>query len=219
MSQKFCDKDFGGILSPPPSPPNVKSLFIFFDYFRFRFGCLLMLMSLAGPLFSLPASAADMPGKKGLIEEFQLEPCREAELKIEFLCNPAWEYHMSGEALLVVISKEPAVTVTFARMDARINYLYEINKATLAEKNLYRKGFKADLRKVNGQDVLVVRAFSRSEPQRRVLDFFYIHQGELFGALFAVNPIDEWDNYKFLIKTISESIKLFKDAKSDGVKA
>lgn len=166
-------------------------------------------------VFSGPAGAYAQPGREDMIAKYELQTCTEAALQVQFLCNPSWDYHLSEDALLVVISSEPLVTATFARMDAEINYLYQLNKNTLANKNLYRKGFKADLREVNGEDVMVVRAFSRSEPQRRVLDFFYIHQGQLFGALFAVHPIDSWDDYKFLIKTISESIELLETPDGD----
>ena len=170
-----------------------------------------------GGLLSSPAAAYKVSEREDLIAKYELQTCSEAALQVEFLCNPAWDYHLSEDALLVVISQDPMVTMTFARMDSEINYLYQMNKNELAKKDLYRQGFKADLRKVNGQDALVVRAFSRSEPQRRVLDFFYIHQGQLFGALFAVHPIDSWDEYKFLIKTISESIELIE--KQEGNQA
>lgn len=214
MSQKFCNRDLGGVLVPPyPHPPKQQPLSIILSRPKPYLTCALAILLLF--VGGIEHAAAKAPPQKDLIKRYQLEPCNEAELAIEFLCNPAWEYHVSKDALLVVISKEPLVTATFARMDAEVNYLYQLNKNTLAKKNLYRKGFKADLKKVNGQDVMVVRAFSRSEPQRRVLDFFYIHQGELFGALFAVHPIDNWDDYKFLIKAISESIQLL-ETKDDG---
>ena len=208
MSQKLCNRSFDGADHAPFAPPKNKSPQ------RLR-SCSLKVIYLfiaaaviSAAFFLPPAAAYKAPKKNDLISKYGLQGCSEPSLAVEFLCNPEWEYHVSENALLVVISKEPMVTATFARMDAEVNYLYQLNKTELAKRNLYTKGFKADQRKVNGQDALVVRAFSRSEPQRRVLDFFYIHQGELFGALFAVHPIDSWEEYKFLIKTISESIRL-----------
>lgn len=120
-------------------------------------------------------------------------------------------------ALMVVISSQPMVTATFAKLDSKVTILSKLNRDDLINRNLYRTGFKSEQGVINGNDVVVVRAFSRSEPERRVLDYFFIHNGELFGALFAVSPIDDWDNYKFLIKTMSESIKLIKAPVSGAV--
>lgn len=212
MSQKLCNRNFDGADHPPFAPPEIK-LFQRLRLYSLKYVFLLPAAAvLAAAFFLSPAHAYKMPEKEDLIEKFGLQTCNDKTLAVEFLCNPQWEFHVSEHALLVVISKEPLVTATFARLDAEINYLYQLDKTELTKRNLYTKGFKADLRKVNGQDAMVVRAFSRSEPQRRVLDFFYIHQGELFGALFAVHPIDSWDEYKFLIKTISESIRLLPEA-------
>lgn len=216
MSQKFRYRNFGGTDRPTSAPPTSSHCqrFILHSLRAVKLFQAALVFSMA--VFLSPAQAYKVPQKEDLIKKYALQSCDEAELAVRFLCNPDWEYHVSGDALLVVISKEPVVTATFARVDAEINYLYQLNKTELASRNLYRKGFKADLRKVNGNDVMVVRAFSRSEPQRRVLDFFYIHQGELFGALFAVHPIDNWDDYKFLIKTISESIELLEIPKGNN---
>lgn len=166
---------------------------------------------------ALSAEANTQYNQAEIVQKYELESCNDSNLKIEFLCNPKWEYHISNGALMVTISSEPMVTATFARLDSGMTHLAKLTMDDLTKRNLYRTGFKSEYIKINGQDSVVVRAFSRSEPERRVLDYFYIHDGGLFGVLFAVSPIDDWDNYKFLIKTMAESIKLLNAAEKNAV--
>lgn len=182
----------------------------------FRFFFLASIIFIQFP-HSLPAEAVTQYNQTEIIKQYELESCNDKTLMIEFLCNPKWEYHISEGALMVVISSQPMVTATFAKIDSSVTILAKLNREDLIKRNLYRTGFKTEQGVVNGSDTVVVRAFSRSEPERRVLDYFFIHNGVLFGALFAVSPIDDWDNYKFLIKTISESIKLIKTPMNDAV--
>lgn len=191
--------------APKPAPVG-RSLFLQAVLFSFCFfSC------------AQPAEAVTQYNQTDIIQKYGLESCNDKVLSIEFLCNPDWEYHISEGALMVVISSQPLVTATFAKIDSSVSFLTQLNKEELVKKNLYRTGFKQELTKTNGQDSVVVRAFSRSEPQRRVLDYFFIHEGGLFGALFAVSPIDDWDDYKFLIKTMADSIMLIKRDQKNAV--
>ncbi len=89
MSQKFCNTDLGGILVPPdPHPPQHHPLSIIASLLKARLTCVLaMLLLFVG---AVGHAAAKAPPQKDLIKKYQLEPCNETDLAIEFLCNPDW---------------------------------------------------------------------------------------------------------------------------------
>lgn len=136
--------------------------------------------------------------------------CVNPKLGIQFYCEDKWKVRMLDDAVLVVISSEPMATVTVARIDTDIKYLSQLTHKVLKDKELYKEGFRAERSKLGGKDTLQIKAFSKQYADRRVLDFFFIHEEALYGVLFAVYPKDSWDQYKFLIKNIVDSFEFLK---------
>lgn len=170
-----------------------------------------LILILLGVLLCLPQPVSFASEEKSENNQYGLESCHDKKLRVGFLCNPGWGYQLVEDGLLVVIASDPIVTVTFARIDSEISRLPKLNKSVLMGKNLYQKGFRRELTTLNDQDVVIVRAFSKKNPDRRVLDHFFIHEDKLFGVLFSVSPKVQWDEYKFLIKEVADSIMLYKD--------
>ncbi len=142
---------------------------------------------------------------------FGLEMCHDKKLRVAFLCDPDWDYQLVEDGLLVIMSRDPIVTITFARIDSEITHLPKLNKSVLSKKNLYEKGFRRDLMQINGRDVIIVRAFAKKDASRRVLDHFFMRDEKLFGVLFSVTPKDKWDEFKFKIKAVADSISFPED--------
>ena len=51
-----------------------------------------------------------------------LEICTDSQLGVKFLCNTQWKLRTVDDAILIIISSEPAVTLTIAKIDSEINF-------------------------------------------------------------------------------------------------
>jgi len=144
-------------------------------------------------------------------EEF--ETCTDRQLNIKFSCKENWKLLPIDNAVLIVISSEPAVTLTIAKMDSDIVFLGQLTKMKLQEMGLYQDGFQINRVKFAQRDALEIKAFSKQYPGRRLLDYFFVHNQALHGVLFSVHPKEQWDEQQFLIRQIADSFQFLPEVK------
>ena len=132
--------------------------------------------------------------------------CKDEELGVRLLCNPDWELQTDKETILIIISSDPAVTLTIARQKTPLISVEQLSNTLLTELGQYEEGFDTERIHLAGQEAIKVKGFYKSYPQIRLLDYYLIHNSSLYMVLFSVNPKEKWDDYKFLIKRITESL-------------
>ena len=147
--------------------------------------------------------------------KYGLTHCDEDSFGVRFLCDPKWLKEVSDEAILVVISSHPEVTLIIARMPSRFAYIEQISTEDLLDLKQYREGFQRERVTLGGYEAIMVKAMSTEAPTKRILDYFLIKDGTLYTILCSVSPREEWDNYKFLFKTITDNIQFIKETSLD----
>jgi hypothetical protein len=154
--------------------------------------------------------AADDPSEN--IEEAQgiidIHPCRDKHVGVELLCNRKWPQEVEPNAVMMIISSDPAVLLTVAKAKEPITGIEELTQSRLKAIGQYAEGFKAERVKVDGNEAIRVEGFANEYPEMRLLDFYVIHDYTLYSFLFSVNPKEEWDTYAVLIGKIAQSIKI-----------
>ena len=158
------------------------------------------------------AARADQDPK---IEKYNLSHCDEDGFGVRFLCDPTWQKEVSNEAILVVISSHPEVTLIIARMPSRFSFIEQISTDDLLDLKQYREGFQKERVTLAGYDAIMVKAMSPENPSKRILDYFLIKDGTLYAILCSVSPREEWDKYKFLFKTITDNIQFIRKTSLD----
>ncbi len=136
-----------------------------------------------------------------------LRMCRNKALNVAFLCDPQWKMQTIDDAVLVVIDSDPTVTLIIAKIDSHIQFLSQMSKPTLENLDQYADGFRLDRIKRGGKDYVEVKAFAKDNIDKRILDYYMVHDLKLYGVLFSVTPKENWDKYKFLIQEIKDSFK------------
>lgn len=138
--------------------------------------------------------------------EPELIMCTVDKYGIKFLCDPHWIIQDIDENIFVTISKNPSIILTFAKIDSEIAYSSQISLEFLKQKDLYADGFKMEEIKFAGKNAVKVKAFSKTEPNMRRSDYFLVNNSELYGILFSAYPKEGWEDFKFIIKEIEDSI-------------
>lgn len=133
--------------------------------------------------------------------------CEDDVLAIKFPCHPDWEIETVENAALIIMKKEPDITGIIARLDSRIKFLPQLTRDFLEEKGRYSDGFRIETVNFAGRSAVKVKAFSRENPDKRLLDYYFIHQETLFGLLFSVEPKDETEEAMFLFKAIADGFE------------
>jgi hypothetical protein len=117
--------------------------------------------------------------------------------------------------LLIVISESPSVTLTITRVPTHLRYLDQINNLILEEMDLYQPGFRTERIKLSENSAVKIKAFSARQPDTRVSDYLILHDGNLYGLLFAVQPKDNWDEYQHLIDKVVSSFQFLPEPLDD----
>jgi hypothetical protein len=142
--------------------------------------------------------------------EIPLYSCTDDEFKLKVLCNPDWGLETYSEAFLMAISEDPAVTLTIVKLKFKIEDISQLTDLYLQETKHYAKGFATERVLFAGHEAVMVKSFAAEYPEIRLLDYYVIHEGQLYGFFFSVNPKESWDDYQFLIKKISQSVEFYK---------
>ena len=136
----------------------------------------------------------------------ELITCTIDKYGIKFLCDPHWTVQDINGNIFVTISKNPSIILTFAKIDSKIAFTSQISFQFLKQKNLYSDGFKMEAINFAGKNAIKVKAFSRTEPNMRRSDYFLINDSALYGVLFSAYPKESWEDFKFVIKKIEDSV-------------
>lgn len=140
---------------------------------------------------------------KSDMEHFEI--CKDAQLGIKFYCSSDWKLRVVDNAILIIISSDPSVTLTIAKIDSNTRFLAQLTDKVLKEKDLYLDGFQAERVSFAGVEALQVKAFSQQHPDRRLLDYFFIHGNSLHGILFSIEPKEKWEEYKHFVKMVADN--------------
>lgn len=147
-------------------------------------------------------------GRKNVTwNDVKLQYCLDDDLGIKMLCNAEWEYQEGDNAILLLVSEEPTVTITITKLGEDFRYLEQLNRDFLYSLGEYKDGFKTESVKIADRKAIKVKAFSSQYPDIRILDYYFVHDSSLYGLLFSINPKEEWDNYKFLFQKLANSFE------------
>ena len=143
-------------------------------------------------------------------EEIELSLCTDKKLDVKFLCNLDWEMETNEGAVLIIISEDPAVTMTISKSNKSVLFLEQLNDRTLEAIGNYKEGFKAQKAWIKEKQGMKVEGFSRGYEEIRLLDYYFISGNTLYGILFSVNPKEGWEAYEPLFEKIVESVDFVK---------
>lgn len=164
---------------------------------------------LAGSLFGLtPATVAGAQTEDagpGETAPPALRRCSDPKLGFRVLCDPQWSYQEYPNAILLIISSEPAVTVTVAKIKTDIRFIGQLNRDKLLALGQYADGFQVEDARLADQRAVRVKGFSSRYPSIRLMDYYLLHDQQLYSVMFSCNPKESWDDYKFLMQKIVES--------------
>ncbi|MDD3375215.1 MAG: hypothetical protein PHY73_05785 [Candidatus Omnitrophica bacterium] len=142
-----------------------------------------------------------------------LEMCYDEVLDLRFSCESDWIYQAQGETIFLVISEDPAVTLTLTRSESWIKFLNQLDRKVLQEIGHYSDGFATEECMVASQKAVKVKAFSQEYEDIRLLDYYFMNDGYLYSVLFSVDPKERWDDYKFLIQDVVNSFEPFSSSR------
>ena len=143
----------------------------------------------------------------------QLTTCTDKKLGVEFLCGAEWQLETDQDALLMIISEEPAITLTVAKTKSPVTFVEELSQPVLKEIGQYADHFDFKRTKVAGEEAIEVNAVAEKFPEIRLRDFYILRGSQLYSILFSVNPQEALERYQPLFKKIIESI-VFSDQQS-----
>lgn len=163
-------------------------------------GFVLCVVLLAGAAFS-------QEGPDDGNQEIALSTCSDEEFGVEFLCNPDWQIEVGQGAILIIISEDPAVTMTIAKTYTPVFSLSQLDRDVLKKMGQYAEGFETERLIFANRDAIKVKGFAEDYPEMRLLDYYSINDVDMYSILFSVSPKEEWDRYQYLIDHIAESFR------------
>ena len=143
---------------------------------------------------------------KKFSKSIDLHECSEKKLGLKFLCNPDWIIETDKDSILIVISDEPAVTMTLAQAKSPVIFFEQLNDEALTGMGQYENGFTRKQISIGGEKAWQVKGFSKGYPEIQLLDFYFIHDFKLYSVLFSVDPKQDFDNYEELFTRMAQSI-------------
>jgi hypothetical protein len=148
---------------------------------------------------------SDIAEVPGIID---IHPCQDNHIGVQLLCNRNWPQEIESNAVMMIISHDPAVLLTVARAKEPMTGIDELTDDRIKALGQYADGFKAERTRMGSDEAIRVEGFAAQYPEMRLLDFYVIHDYTLYSFLFSVNPKEEWDHYAVLIGKIAQSIKI-----------
>ncbi len=141
------------------------------------------------------------------VQRFNLHICRDEKLGIRLLCDPDWELQADPNAILIIISSEPQVTLTIGKSKESVNSLTQLSRPILQEIGQYAASFTTQKVRLDNIDTIKVEGHLKEYPENRIEDYYLIRNSSLYTILFSVDPEDQWQNYESLLKRILSSIE------------
>ena len=94
-------------------------------------------------------------------------------LGVTFFCNPDWRIQAVDDALLIIVSTDPDVTMIVAKIDSNVKFLGQLTAQRLQELKQYKDGFVVENVILGDREMLKVKAFSDEYEARRLLDYLF----------------------------------------------
>lgn len=134
-----------------------------------------------------------------------VDVCRSRGLGIEIACKPSWEFIEKETAALLRIADYPETLVIIAKTDSSIVFLEQLTRGDLESTGRYARGFEFEEVLLDGQKALKVKAFSNGDTSARLVDYYFIRDEALWGLFFSVQPLEGWEEVKFLFVDLVKS--------------
>ena len=141
------------------------------------------------------------------IKTVALHECKDQTLGLQFLCNPDWELEAHDQSMLIIISSDPAVTLTISKAKSPVIFFEQLTDTALKEMGQYVDGFTKEKVQIAGENATKVMGYSIGYPEIRLLDFYFLRDFELYSILFSVNPKEKFSDYESLFISIITSIQ------------
>ena len=138
---------------------------------------------------------------------FNLHICRDEALGIRLLCDPDWELQSDPNAILIIISSEPQVTLTIGKSKESVHSLTQLTRPILQEIGQYATWFTTKKVRLDDVDTIKVEGYLKEYPENRIEDYYLIRDSSLYTILFSVDPEGNWQSYESLFKRILSSIE------------
>lgn len=139
-----------------------------------------------------------------------MEKCTSNEVGIVFACDPSWKLDRQDKTLKITISKVPLVEMIVEKSDQKIHFISELNEEAFASMGRYEKGFHFEHLTHCDRETIKINGYLKGHPQARVSDFYLIDHLHLHSVKFTVDPKEAWEEYKWLIKGITDSMNFIK---------
>lgn len=140
-------------------------------------------------------------------QTYQLHECTDDKLGVKFLCDPDWEIQSGDNVMLIIINKNPSVTLTVAKSDTPVVFMEQLTNPVLQELGQYQDGFRTQIVDLGGQQAIQVIGKSKEIASAGLIDFYAIHDINLYSILFLVDPRDSFADYEALFGKIKESFQ------------
>lgn len=152
--------------------------------------------------FCVPCVSAAPEGKAAMV----LQKCVSNETGIAFACLPQWKLVQKGKSLRVVISESPNVDVLIEGTDQKVRFISELSRDALNSLGRYAGGFSIERFRYCDRETVKVNGYLKSDPQKRISDFYLIENSLIHSIKFTADSQEAWEEYKFVIKQIVESV-------------
>ena len=141
-------------------------------------------------------------------KESGIQNCYDDRMGVRFLCDPDWELVEGEDVILLVVSEDPAVTITISKTKTPIKFLEQIDKQSAAKIGDYKEGFQMEILRLAKVKALEIKAISVSSPETYLLDYYVLHENYLYGLLFSAQMQSAWDEYQALFHEIADSFQV-----------
>lgn len=142
--------------------------------------------------------------------EKALTKCVSEETGIVFACDPAWHKTHQGNKMTVIINAAPRIEMILEEDSQKLHFMSELSRRAFESMGRYEDGFHLEHLTHCGRETIKINGYLFGQPNTRVSDFYLIDHAQLHFIRFAVDPKESWDEYKWLIKRIIDSVSFLK---------
>lgn len=142
-----------------------------------------------------------------LSKDKELVPCWDEARGVKIMCNPNWQIFENDDTIIYVISKNPDASLIINKRPTDIKFIGQLNREYISASGQYQDDFKTDYAKLAKRNAIVVKGFYKPNPKVKLLDYYLLYNSNLYSFLFSVNPKEDWENYRLLIKHIIENLE------------
>ncbi|MCA9399076.1 MAG: hypothetical protein KC618_04960 [Candidatus Omnitrophica bacterium] len=141
------------------------------------------------------------------IQDVELNECHDETLGITLLCNPEWPFLSEENVIMLILNDSPLVTATIAVSDSPVLSLKQLTNDVIQELGGYKDGFQTQMVQFGGQEAIQVAGVHKTYENVGLVDYYVIHDVNLYSILFSVEPKDNWWDYEELLFKIRDSIQ------------